>query len=222
MGINPLLFAPSVRNIPEVIESWNKIPYDKYIVKMKPEPEAYKDGRDYFLDHEEYTHIVICPDDLVIDYDSFMMLVNDTEEYELSNISGVANIDENQPELYATKRLGVAPTLKHKSAHFTKQELDALDDEIMEVSFTGFGCQFIERELVKKLSFSGLNNTPHNLDQQMSLEMIELSLPLLINKNAFFYHMRNAQYLKVRSWKSSNIKPKGWSVLVKAGDIYEE
>ena len=73
---------------------------DFSIVKMKPEPEAYKDGRDFFLEHEEYTHLVICPDDLVIYYVPFMKLRRETEKYDFPNLCGISNLDEDRPNLY--------------------------------------------------------------------------------------------------------------------------
>ncbi len=217
--INPLLFCPSVRNIPEVIKSWNGISYDKYIVKMKPEPEAYKDGRDFFLEHKEYTHPVICPDDLVIYYDPFMKLVRETEEYNFSNLCGISNLDEDRPDLYCCKPLGMSP--KTKGHNIDKEYADKLKGKIIQVGFTGFSCQFLDRELVKKLSFTGLDNTPNNLDQQMANELNELHVPMIVDFDAYFWHMRKAQLANVKEWKNNPVKPKGYNILVKAGDTLE-
>ena len=64
--INPLLCCPSPRDIREVYEALRETGYDRLYAKYYPEKTAYNLLRDYFLDHTEYTHLVICPDDLII------------------------------------------------------------------------------------------------------------------------------------------------------------
>ena len=211
---------PSVRNIPEVIKSWNGLSYDKYIVKMKLEDIAYKDGRDYFLEHKEYTHLVICPDDLVLYYDAFMNLVRDIEEYKFTNICGISNLDEDRPDLYCCKPLDIS--VETKNHNCDKEFADKLDDKIIQVGFTGFSCQFLERKLVEKLSFGGgCNNGKGCMDFQMAYELNKLKVPMLVDFDSYFWHMRMAQLQKVKEWKS---KPhdEGYSVLCKSGSVYDE
>lgn len=209
MEINPLLFCPSVRNIGEVRQSWADIPHDKYIVRMKLEDEAYRDGRDMFLDNKEYTHLVICPDDLIIDYESFMILKEDVKKYNFCNIAGVANIDESQPDVYSCKAVGVDPTTKEAGSYLEKGDFTG----ITAVGFTGFACQWIERSLVEQLTFTGACNGGRGcMDLQFTNEMDKLSIDQMVDFSAFFYHMRNAQHLKVRKWKNMGAeKHKGWS-----------
>ena len=215
--INPLIFVPSVREIPEVIESWEKIPFDKLIVRMMLEPRAYKLGRDYFLDND-YTHIVIAPDDMVIDYDSFMTLLYDVEEYQLSNLAGISNLDQSDIDVYSCKPLGTDPRSKEDGTYYTKK---TIPDGIIEVGFTGFACQFIERELVKKLSFTGgCNNGMGCMDLQFTNELKDIGISQFVETNTFFLHLRNTQYQKVRAWKNrgDHTDDEGYTVLIRKGE----
>lgn len=217
MELNPLLFCPSVRNIGKVRKSWQDIPYDKYVVRYKLEDNAYSDGRDTFLDNKKYTHLVICPDDLVIDYDSFMILKRDVEEYDFNNIAGVANLDESQPDVYSCKAVGIDPTSKEKGSYLEKSHFIDIHEPCM-VGFTGFACQWIERSLVEQLSFTGgCNNGKGCMDLQFTREMDKLGIGQIINPDAFFYHMRNAQHLQVRKWKGmGEEKHRGWSYWIES------
>ena len=217
--INPLLFCPSPRSIPEVIQAWEVIPYDKLIVKNKPEDIAYKEGRKYFLENEQYTHLIICPDDLVLYYNSFFTLLFDVLDYGYSNLSGISNIDESQLDVYCCKPLGVDPTKKSKGSFYTKDTIP--EDNIFEVGFTGFSCQFIDRELMEDLTFTGgCNNGSGCMDLQFTKECINLAVPQLVDKRAIFYHMRMAEYHQVRAWKNKakGHERKSYTILLKSGE----
>ena len=217
--INPLLFCPSPRNIPEVIQSWEAIPFDKFIVKNKLEDVAYKEGKKYFLENKQYTHIVMCADDLVIYYNSFFTLLFDVLDYGYSNLAGISNIDESQMDVYCCKPLGVDPTKVSKGSFYTKENVPK--ENIFEVGFTGFTCQFIDRELMEDLTFTGgCNGGKGCMDLQFTKECINLGVPQMVDQRALFYHMRMAQYDEVRAWKNKakGCERKSYTVLLKSGE----
>jgi len=203
--MKPLLFMPSPREIPEVEESWDALPYDKYIVKNMLEKPAYQKGRDFFLEHEEYTHIVICPDDLIIDYNNFELLKRTTEENDLSNLCGVAMVDE-ESNAYACKPLGVPfSAMSGGSYYYRDKERNYKllpDNQILEVGYTGFMIQFLERDLVEThLSFDGgCENNNGCMDLMQSREMSSNHIPYLVHTGAFFTHLRRRQYKETKEW----------------------
>ena len=215
--INPLLFVPSVRKINAVRESWEALPYDKFIVRMMLEPRAYKTGRDFFLENKKYTHIVIAPDDMVVDYDSFMTLLREVDEYEFSNIAGIANLDESNFDVYSCKPLGTDPTSRNYGTYYMKETLPK--NKVISVGFTGFACQFIERELVEKLSFKGgCNNEMGCMDLQFTRELESMRIPQLVHTGTFFPHYRMEQYDKVIAWKNRGHEPdEGYTVFFEGG-----
>jgi hypothetical protein len=95
--LNPLIKIPSPRDLPTIKEALDKITeYDKLWVKYSPEHITYPIIRNEFLKHpNNYTHLVICPDDLLIDDPKKLyMLLEDSQE--LGNqtiVSGYCNVD---------------------------------------------------------------------------------------------------------------------------------
>lgn len=205
---------PSPRNIELVSDSWSELPYDKYIVKNRLEKEAYQNGRDFFLEYDEYTHLVICPDDIVIDYDSFELLKRDMEEYEFSNLCGVGMLDENS-NAYCCKPFGV-PFNQVSSGSYYYKETDRgyplLPKKIFECGYSGFMIQWLERSLVEKLSFDGgCNNGEGCMDVKMSEEFKEMGESFIIEPNANFTHLRNAQKKQLKEWMK-NGDHKGYTI----------
>jgi hypothetical protein len=109
--LNPLIAIPSPRNIPQIIEALTKVnkQYDLLWIKHMPEFQAYPLMRDKFLNHpnEKYTHLIICPDDLLIDdANKVKMLLDDYNEIDYSDrdftvISGYCNVDHGLNSRYA-------------------------------------------------------------------------------------------------------------------------
>ena len=82
--VKPLIFIPSVRDLPEVKEAVDKLPYDKLWVKYMKQGQAYVTGRNFFLSHPEYTHLVINPDDLIVTEEQIEQLLSDTQIFVIS------------------------------------------------------------------------------------------------------------------------------------------
>lgn len=194
---NPLIFVPSIRTIPQVWAALDKIKYDKFIVKNHKETTAYQLGHNFFLKHDEYSHIVICPDDLLINLDSFNILCDAVKEHGYNNIAGVAEVDQinvNECDfVYCCIPIGADwhdwyRKIKTRNRHII------LPKSIFQAGFTGYACQFIDRELANKLSFTGyLDNKKTALDRQMAIEMNEMKIPMYVEPNAFFKHLNQHQ-----------------------------
>ena len=222
MTFNPLIFCPSIKNIQTVWDSWDILPYDKFVSRGRKEIPAYKAGTDYFEKHKEYTHFVICPDDLVIPLDSFNILKRDLEEYDFTNICGISNVDEDRPDYYCCKPYGLNPATKGKN--FTKDDKEILIDNIIQVGFTGYSCQFLDRDLVDELSFTGAcNNDEGCLDLRMVLEMNKMDIPMLVDFDAYFWHMRNDSRVSALKWvKGPHYEGEGYTITVKAGGVFRD
>lgn len=82
-----LIFIPSPRDLGPVLESVAKLKSDKLWMKYYPEEYAYQYARDWFLEHTEYSHLMIHPDDLLVTQKDFERLQKDADQnYEI--ISG--------------------------------------------------------------------------------------------------------------------------------------
>ena len=218
-----MVFCPSVKNIQTVWDSWDKLPCAKFVSRGRREIPAYKAGVDYFKKHKQYTHFVICPDDLVIHFHSFNKLVKDIEEYGYSNICGISNLDEDRPNLYCCKPYGLNPATKGKNFDFEDKKI--LIDNIIQVGFTGYSCQFLERDLVDKLSFSGACNDDKGcLDLQMALEMNKLKIPMMVDFTAEFWHMRNHSHKQAFDWVNGHTHKhdEGYDITVMSGGVFRD
>ena len=86
-----LIAIPSPRDLPQFAEAVNKIPADKLFCKYMHEQQAYDTIRENFLTsaNEQYTHLAILPDDLIVTPYHWQQLVEDLHEYDFPVLCGV-------------------------------------------------------------------------------------------------------------------------------------
>ena len=189
---------PSPRDIPQVKHAWSKLPYDKLIIKYKPQHIAYLEAKQFFLDHAEYDRLVICADDLVIKEKNLENLLSFSDKFKV--LDGLCNIDESQPDTYACQPLncnlkGDKPETR-KGAWFSKEHIPKLptNNRFLEVGHSGAVCRIIQRETFKKLSFEGGNeNKTGWFDFGMSKELEILKIPIMVDTVTIMEHLRTAQ-----------------------------
>lgn len=215
--INPLLFAPSPRNIPEVFDALKKTGYDRLYSKFFTEEIAYNLGRDFFLKHEEYTHFVICPDDLLVEKKHICALIKNLEKNDYDIHAGVCNVDnhkfkdclciaENLPHpVYMLKAStdGTEPKLNligWRCYQWYLADHDFGDEPIRSVYFSGFAAQFISRKVMETIKFeddSHVNRTPNitggSLDVIFSNKMFQLNIPQMVDTRIRMKHLRNSK-----------------------------
>lgn len=170
--------------------------------------DAYQDARKYFLDHTEYTHLVVCPDDLEVTQPALDQLVADIEKYRLPVISGMCNMDENQPETYNIQALGISYEENHppmyKHSWIKKDVLPK--DMIFEVGFAGFGCEFIERDIMESVSFRGAaDDGQSNMDWQFTRECVNLGYKIFVDQRVNLWHRRTEQWAEAKAFKAGKI-----------------
>lgn len=217
--VNPLLFSPSPRTIKPVMDLWETLPYDHLIEKFRLPLEAYQNARNFFLDHEEYTHIAVLPDDLEVTKKVIDQLVEDIENYEYQVIGGLCNIDETQPYTYNIQPLGCdyskdSPAVQ-KGAWYEADELETMKDDIIPVGFNGFACVMIERDVMKKLSFRGANNDGgSNMDWQVARECHSMGITEMCDLRCDMWHRRKEQWAEAKAFKNGVIhQNEGESIL---------
>ncbi len=197
--MNPLLFMPSPRDIPQVKKLWSEIKYDKLIIKYKPELTAYNEAQKFFLEHTEYTHIIICPDDIEISKDNIQILIDDVDNYGFKTISGYMNVDESNMNTYAMQN----------NCDFTKEItvgkgswIEELPKEtIFRVDHSGFQCQIINRYIMQIINFED-----SYLDWQISRLCKELKIPIFIDQRVKLYHRRMEQRDMVKKVRKGEIE----------------
>jgi len=211
LKLEPLLFCPSPRDLPEFYEEFNKIHnYDKYFVRYtKPEVQAYDWGRDIFLEHKEYTHLVICPDDLIIRQEHIDKLYNDLiylgdiGEIDTTCIGGFCNLnttDQQQMSNICINRVNIDPYPNRRYSFVTLEYLRNVSlvfGRFIRVGFSGFPLLAIPRSIVEKIEFrndsrDGWEDYGCCLDVMFCHDVYELGpeYKILCDLQMEMYHMK--------------------------------
>jgi hypothetical protein len=182
--INPLIAIPSPRTIPEVVQALGQVnkDYDLLWLKHMPEYMAYQTMQTLFINHRDknYSHLVICPDDLLIEKDKLQILLDDyhtcldPKERDITIMSGYCNVDHGAFKYFANISLdNVSPNrngrtynwLTLEDMRFRKQIFDNHPNTnnhkkkyLLKVKFAGFPLFVIPRKIVEQIPFR--NDSP--------------------------------------------------------------
>lgn len=211
------MFSPSPRDMPEIYEALKGTGYDRLYSKYFTEEIAYNLGRDFFLEHKEYTHFVICPDDLLVEKKHIDALVKNLENNDYLVHAGVCNVDtdKNKDKLCIAENLphpikmvkassdGTGPTknlLGWRCYMWVSSDHDFGERPIRPFYFSGFAAQFIDRQIMEALKFeddSKVNHTPHvtggSLDVIFSNKMYKLNISQMIDTRVRMKHIRSGE-----------------------------
>ena len=75
-----LLFYMNTSDYKNIQKDIKKIPCDKIIIHYMPYPFPHELARDYFLEHEEYSHLIVCPQDLHPTKEAYQELIKTVEK----------------------------------------------------------------------------------------------------------------------------------------------
>ncbi len=201
MEFNPLLCSHSVRDIPEVAEALLNCPYDVMYAKYFPIGEAVNNLRKYFLEHEEYTHYIYCPDDLVITAPHLDKLREVLDEKDLPILTGVCNVDLGRLK----NKLAITKNLPHPTRinelGFGWRHYDWYDNEevkgVIQVPHSGLACAVIRRDIIESIpfqddsSFNADSGRFGSCDVMFSNSCIARKIPIYADTDCFMLHMRD-------------------------------
>jgi hypothetical protein len=181
-NLEPLIVSPSPRDIPSVIEALGKVNFiDKLLVKYyRPEYRAYELIQDFFLKNEQYTHLIIWPDDLLVSVANVTQLLLDLNQHDYPVIGGICQIDN---DWYYDKMIvslrPLYPKRDDRFRYFEKfedyykydQEINQFtellpyykDKPILRTFWQGFPFMAIKRSVLQDIEFRNdyqFNNIP--------------------------------------------------------------
>jgi GT2 family glycosyltransferase len=209
-----LFFIPSPRDIPLFKQTVKEILYPKFDVlwlKYYPEIEAYRKARQFFLESDKkYDYFVILPDDLIVNRDGLDILINEIENsgrfYPV--LSGICNFSciKHQSTRTVSAKIVIPDIIKDKKTlipfldHFiTFQELDFLKDDIFQVLFNGFSCEFIHRNVLEAIEFQTEVIPRGGIDTYFSFDLEKYGIPQYIHKQARFLHLKGFMNSEINS-----------------------
>lgn len=170
-----LIAVPSPRKIKQFKEKLDILntKYDVFIVKNDfIEVNAYKSIRDFFLQHIEYTHLAILPDDLLVDMRHVDKLVDDLKQYDYAVLSGICNFACTNRRMFekmgaieygkvdALQRMISTGRFDYQGDIMTRQryneikkQMEKKTNRIIRVSHSAFPLTIIRRDVVEKIEF---------------------------------------------------------------------
>lgn len=196
--INILFGCPSPRDIKQVLDEHPLLPCDIYVVKYKPEWDAYFEIREFFLVHKEYTHLAIASDDVLVKPVHIRKIIADIKEHDPEVISGMMNVNQDDLEIMNITPKGQIPNpdnSKRKYDWMKKSELKGKG--IIEVGFNGFALTVIRRNVVEQIPFdsdgpwNGMDNRSRgSLDVAFGWHCHELGIKQLVDTDINIMHLR--------------------------------
>jgi len=154
--IKPLLAYLKAAIYPDILNELSKIPCDKLILEYYPYPHPHNIARDFFLEHAEYTHLIIQPQDLLVTKENYDNLVYDILVMDYPVLSGVCNVDRPDTNYFyywnICKTCPDRNYLKRRYDYFPKCK-NSLG--IVQVGFSGFPFTFIRRDVIERHTING-------------------------------------------------------------------
>ena len=154
--IKPLLVYLKTGIYPDILNELTKIPCDKLILEYYPYPHPHNIARDFFLSHEEYTHLIIQPPDLLVHVEHYIHLLTDIKRFDYPVLCGVCNVDRKGTDYFyywnICKKCPDRNYLKRRYDYFPKCK-NSLG--IVEVGFMGMSFPFIRRDIIERHTIEG-------------------------------------------------------------------
>lgn len=203
-----LICIPKVRKIQEFDNAVNEClqGFDKLFINYFPSYQARHLIKEYFLKYEEYTHLVILPDDMIPNLSAIDMLFTDLTKEDYPFLCGRSHLNNTEEgRKIVTVSLTLArPELKNGTHHYDfLEEFTPLFEKLYEqkqpikVKHMGDPFPIIRRDIVEKLSFdndSQYNNTAEEFgcceDIVMCTELDKLGIPIYCDLRAWFQHLK--------------------------------
>ena len=163
MNFKPLWVYWHAVDIEQVTEGLKTIPCDQYHISYYDYPFPHREARRYFLEHPEYTHIILHPNDLICDVSHFEGLKKMVLENDFDVCCGVCNVDTNKYKDYwnVTKNL---PSLDYENRRYYWLSKNRYPNTIIQVPFAGFPAMCVKRHVIEKTPVNSFLNPQKTTD----------------------------------------------------------
>jgi len=151
------------------------------------------------LEHEEYTHLVLATDDIVVHPKHIDQLIEDLENNDYPVLSGIMNVEQiDQKYVNISMSLPIKDRKHRQYKWITRPELEPMDD-IFQVAFAGFALTAIRRDVVSKIMFDAdrvfEGKEPHrgaSLDTVFCWYCKERNIPIMVDQLILMKHLRSS------------------------------
>ena len=223
-----LVVVPSPREIQQVIEAQTALPHDKLWIKYTPSFEAYLKARDFFMEHKEYTHVAIAPDDLVPTLEGVQLLVEDIEKEGFDVVSAYCAVDSNNKDgssgdlAICFNLVGVSREQRNYQ-WITRKEMEVLKASTRFIQCKHVGTPFtiFSRYVAERMVWEGdfQFNHGHPDNNSVAQDVVfcnsidQMGLPIVVDTRVEFDHLRSSGVVLVNKMAPTTF-------LQKAGEPY--
>src|SRR5688500_1321475 len=206
----PLIAIPSPRDIPEFKDAVNKylIKFDKIWFKYwNQSDEPYKYIKRYFLKSwkKEYNHLIILPDDLVVNEIGVNKLVNkiqsNLDRYKV--IMGSCRVEYDSNQYIFTKNLPDLVRSYRLYDWYTEKDIGTDFVGMMKVPYCGTPFAILDKDVVKQVSFS--DDKKYNMsaasgyseDVVLAHDLDKLNIPIWVHNGTRFTHLKGLKKAEI-------------------------
>lgn len=201
--IKPLLFYMNTGEYKEILADLDKIPCDKFIANFLPYPYPHNLARDFFLEHKEYTHLIVQPQDLHAKKEHFDELVKTVEKTGYDVVSCVCNVERAGHRNYSRWAIcKELPSLDRTNRYYNwvPQTQDKIG--LMKVEFQGMVFCCISRKVIERIMINGeyvfkgtwhASNEPYAAAPDLTFchSCKQLGIPIYANTDIRLVHYAN-------------------------------
>jgi len=198
--IKPLLVYFKAAIYPDILNELRKIPCDKLILEYYPYPHPHNIARDFFLEHTEYTHLIIHPQDLLVTKEDYQKLLNDVLYDDFPVFSGVCNVERPPHRLSGVMNCCIkCPNRDKDNRKYNWIPIPSIPNllGITKVGFMGFAFTFIKRSVIERrlidgeFIFKGCDGKEIYPDLNFCNGCKELDIPICVDTDVQLVHYAN-------------------------------
>ena len=154
--MKPLLFYMRASNYPEIERDLRDIPCDKFYTNYMHYPFPHNLARDFFLAHEEYTHLIVQPQDLHATKADYEKLIETVEKTGYDVVSCVCNVErEGHPNYDKWAICKKIPSRDGNKRYYNWVPQTSAKMGILSVEFQGMVFCCIARKVVERKMIDG-------------------------------------------------------------------
>lgn len=216
--MEPLVCVLSPRDIPEVRDAIDSLPYDRLWVKNYPAFEAYPTLEKCWDESEcrqKYTHMVLIIDDLVVPAEQLEILLEDMRTLperfqDRAVVAGWCNVDTRTYSVLSNVSLHDPPVMKPRNLddyrfltvsqirQFKQNRYSPFNPNLFLTPMNGFACWVIPRAVKDMFRFR--NDSPSGFDEMgccwdvMACEALrQLRIPIFTDMRVGLQHLRHGE-----------------------------
>jgi len=140
---------------PEIKKELKKIPCDKFFVNYMNYPLPHELARRFFLDREEYTHLIIQAHDVKATVKNYNQLIEEIKRNDFDILAAVCNVERpGNPKFYSMNICAKLPTLDKTKRYYQWIPFGAVHG-LIKVEFQGNAFTIISRRIIQRTDLDG-------------------------------------------------------------------